>query len=565
MKEMIFRNLYTAEGEKLTGIPWEVYPRPQVRRNEWLCLNGEWGFKMPDSAETSIRVPFCPESLLSGVGKTVKPGTPMRYSRSFVIPANWRGKRIILHFGAVSGRCEVFVNKTKVCEHFNGYLAFETDITVAVDLTGGDNLLEVAVTNDLSGIFPTGKQREKRGGMWYTPVSGIWQTVWLEPVCEEHIRRLKIRPDMKGADIYAEGAGEGTVLCEGREYSLKDGHVRIEPENIRLWEPDRPELYEFTLRSGDDTVVSYFALRSLSVEKSGGVPMLCLNGRPYFFNGLLDQGYFSDGLYTPASPVLYEKDILAMKALGFNTLRKHIKTEPEQFYYDCDRLGMVVFQDMVNNGGYSFFTDTLLPTIGIMKRNDAKMHKNSAARAEFLRAMEQTAEQLYNHPCICYWTIFNEGWGQFEADKAYDRLRAADDTRFIDSTSGWFHQKKSDVDSLHIYFKKLRLGNNRELPQVISEFGGYVYKDPEHSFNLSKTYGYRILPDREAFRDAIRVLYRDEVMPLKHMGLSAAIYTQVSDVEDETNGLLTYDRKACKLEPEDLADIMRDEESRISD
>ena len=557
------RQLYTIEGENLSGIPWDIYPRPQMRRTEWQCLNGMWklqtGSVTDGSCETDIRVPFCPESLLSGFNGHVEYGKVLRYSRHFSIPGEWRSKRIILHFGAVNNRCKIFVNKKKVCEHENGYLAFEVDITDMLNQNASDNLLEVTVINDLSGRLPTGKQKVKRGGMWYTPVSGIWQSVWLEPVPDKYIGKLKISADLTGADISVQGEGvrEGTIICEGREYAFTDGKVRIEPENKRLWSPEEPYLYSFTVNCGTDCVESYFALRTVSVGNFRGIPRLCLNGKPYFFNGLLDQGYFSDGLYTPAVPGLYEKDILAVKALGFNTLRKHIKIEPEQFYYDCDRLGMIVFQDMVNNGGYSFFTDTLLPTIGLKRRNDRKMHRNPKFRPEFLRAMELTAEQLYDHPCICYWTIFNEGWGQFEADRAYDRLKAIDESRIIDSTSGWFHQKKSDVDSLHVYFKKLKTGKKIDMPQVMSEFGGYVYKIPEHSYNLEKTYGYKILPDRVEFVNALRKLYIEEVLPLVKMGLSAAIYTQVSDVEDETNGLLTYDRRICKLEPEEFLDAAK--------
>lgn len=599
------RKLYTPEGEKLTGTPWDTYPRPQMRRSEWFCLNGTWSLETPDSAKMDILVPFCPESILSGFEGPIECGRKMRYTRHFTVPETWKGSRIILHFGAVSNRCRVYVNRNKVCEHENGYLAFEADITDALNKEPGmDNLLEVIVINDLGGRFPTGKQRVKRGGMWYTPVSGIWQSVWLEPVPERHIKRITIKSDERGVDIVVEKAGlpdgngvsgagdeadaagisgvenktetagitgamdktdatetagvtKETISCEGREYVLRDGRVRIEPEKIRLWSPESPHLYVFTVKYADDVVESYFALRSISVKTVDGIPRLCLNGKPYFFHGLLDQGYFSDGIYTPASSEAYENDIRAMKELGFNTLRKHIKIEPEQFYYDCDRLGMVVFQDMVNNGGYSFFKETLLPTIGVKHRNDKRMHKDPAARAEFIRSMEQTVEQLYDHPCICYWTIFNEGWGQFESDKAYDRLKSLDDSRIIDSTSGWFHGKKSDVDSLHVYFKKLKPGDNRDLPQVISEFGGYVYKIPVHSYNLDKTYGYKILPDRDSFVKALRQLYTDEVLPLAKAGLSATIYTQVSDVEDETNGLLTYDRRESKLKPEDFLDISR--------
>ncbi len=284
------------------------------------------------------------------------------------------------------------------------------------------------------------------------------------------------------------------------------------------------------------------------------MPRLCLNGKPYFFHGVLDQGYWSDGLYTSAVPEAYERDIAAMKDLGFNTLRKHIKIEPERFYYDCDRMGMVVFQDMVNCGEYHYLRDTVLPTLGFLQRNDKELNSDPEARQSFLRAMEETVAHLQNHPCICLWTIFNEGWGQFEADSVCARLRELDGSRFIDSTSGWFQQNNSDVDSLHIYFQKLHLGTQPR-PQLLSEFGGWSYKLPEHSFNLQKTYGYRKYADRERFLRDLRALYLNEVLPLVSHGLCGAIYTQLSDVEDETNGFLTFDRRVQKVFHGELSDI----------
>ena len=313
-------------------------------------------------------------------------------------------------------------------------------------------------------------------------------------------------------------------------------------------------LYRFRLRAGEDTVDSYFALRSLSVQHVRGIPRLCLNGKPLFFNGLLDQGYWSDGLYTPASPDSYEKDILSMKELGFNTLRKHIKIEPEQFYYDCDRLGMIVFQDMVNSGDYRWLRDTALPTVQLCVRDDRRLHTDPVTRENFRRAVAETVRLLIGHPCICLWTVFNEGWGQFCADELYREVKALDPDRFVDSTSGWFHQKESDVDSLHLYFRKLRLGG-LPLPQLLSEFGGFSYKIPEHSFNLEKTYGYRKYERQDEFLSALRALYRDELLPLAEKGLCGAVYTQVSDVEDETNGILTFDRAVQKVPPETLRDV----------
>jgi beta-galactosidase/beta-glucuronidase len=286
----------------------------------------------------------------------------------------------------------------------------------------------------------------------------------------------------------------------------------------------------------------------LEIKKIGNYQRLCLNGEPYFFHGLLDQGYWPDGLFTPATPKCFADDILAMKKLGFNTLRKHIKVEPEEFYYQCDKLGMIVFQDMVNNGDYDFIRDTALPTIGIQTLNDEKLHRDPVTRDAFLRGMEATVNQLKNHPCILYWTIFNEGWGQFDSDNVYHHLKAMDDTRWIDSTSGWFRRKETDVDSRHVYFKPIRLKAG-EKPLVVSEFGGYSYKPEGHVFNTEKTFGYRKYTDADQFAAAVEELYYEQVIPAVKTGLCAAIYTQVSDVEDETNGLLSYDRKVEKLTP----------------
>ena len=382
-------------------------------------------------------------------------------------------------------------------------------------------------------------------------MSGLWQTVWMESVPEEHIRA--VRPEISGnrVTLHIEGAQRGTVRVKTPQgvltQAFSGGQAVLELPAPRLWSPEDPYLYETEIETAQDRVQTYFALRTLDVREADGFPRLCLNGRPYFFHGVLDQGYWSDGLFTPASPACFDEDILAMKRLGFNTLRKHIKVEPELFYYACDRLGMVVFQDMVNNGAYSFFTDTALPTLGIRRRNDRRMHRDPATRRAFTEAMEETVRLLQKHPCVCYWTIFNEGWGQFDSQAQFERLRALDDSRFIDTTSGWFRCGQSDVESLHVYFKPVRLPKS-EKPLVLSEFGGYSYKPEGHVFNTEKTYGYRFFKEQPAFMDALERLYLDEIVPAREKGLCAAIYTQLSDVEDETNGLVSYDRAVCKAD-----------------
>ena len=550
-----FSYLYTAEGENLPDIPWNVYPRPQMKRDSFFCLNGKWSL-CAGGEEYGITVPFAPESLLSGLNMRIKKNIEIKYSKKFSLPEGFVKSRVILHFGAVDQICRVKLNGRYVGRHVGGYAPFSFDIT---ELLAEENEIEVFVRDELHNkILPYGKQCEKRGGMWYTPVTGIWQTVWLESVPEAYITKLRIETGADFADITAYGAETGTLTLKAPEgervFAMENGKIHIDVENPRMWSPETPYLYEFTLEAGDDRVESYFALRTLEIKEVGGVKRLCLNGKPYFFHGLLDQGYFSDGIFTPASPELYEKDILAMKSLGFNMLRKHIKTEPEQFYYDCDRLGMVVFQDMINNSDYSFIRDTALPTVGIKKLNDKNMHKDPRSRAAFETAMAETVDTLYNHPCICYWTVFNEGWGQFESEKMYYKLKEMDDTRFIDTASGWFTGAESDVESLHVYFKPVKLEKS-DKPIVLSEFGGYSYKPEGHVFNVSETYGYRFFKERDDFEQALLALYRNEIIPLIKEGLCASVYTQVSDVEDETNGLLSYDRKVLKVSEAPMREI----------
>ena len=546
--------LITKAGETLTGTPWNVYPRPQMKRDNWLNLNGAWDFAVDYESKGQILVPFCPESKLSKIGTHFDEGSALSYTRNFTLPEGFNRGRVILHIGAADQRADVFLNGKPVGYHKGGYEAFSIDVTAYLQ---EENRLQIICFDDLTDqSYPYGKQTMKRGGMWYTPVSGIWQSVWLESVPECYIQNLHIENRGYGVEISIEPAMNGTVrVAELGEFQLVDGSVTITPENPRLWSPEDPYLYDFTLEAGADKIESYFAIRSLEIRQVGKYPRLCLNGKPYFFHGLLDQGYWPDGLFTPATPECYAEDIQEMKRLGFNTLRKHIKVEPEEFYYQCDKLGMVVFQDMVNNGEYKFVRDTALPTIGFQKRGDRNLHTDAHQRKRFLEGMEATVKQLKNHPSICYWTIFNEAWGQFDSDNVFEKFLQLDDTRFVDSTSGWFRQKKSQVDSRHVYFRKVTLSGDGKMPLVLSEFGGYSYKPEGHVFNTESTYGYGKFQTREEFAQAVRNLYLNEIVPCIRRGLCAAIYTQVSDVEDETNGLRTYDRKVEKLTPEEMLPV----------
>lgn len=552
--------LMTPRGEALAGIPWDVYPRPQLRRESYVNLNGTWDFAVtagpsPESYDREIRVPYCPESALSGVREHFAEGASLWYRRKVALPEGFDTGRILLHIGAADQVCDVFVNGRLVGHHEGGYEAFSCDLTEA---RGPELEITLRCRDDLGDQrFPYGKQVTARGGMWYTPVSGIWQTLWLERVPETYIERLRIQNEGYAVTVDTGLNLPGTVEVAGLgTFHLEGGKVRIAPEEPRLWSPEDPYLYDFTVTQGEDKVASYFAIRSLEIKKIGKYPRLCLNGQPYFFHGLLDQGYWPESLLTAPAPESYADDILAMKRLGFNMLRKHIKVEAEEFYYQCDKLGMVVFQDMVNNGDYRFFRDTALPTAGIQRLPDRWLHRDPETRTFFRNAMAATVRQLESHPSIFLWTVFNEGWGQFCADEMYQELRALDATRWIDTTSGWFRRNISDVDSRHVYFKPVKLKTG-DKPLVLSEFGGYSYKPEGHVFNTEKTYGYGKFEKPSDYADAVEKLYLEQIVPAYEKGLCAAIYTQVSDVEDETNGVLSYDRKIAKLDEKRMLAIAK--------
>ena len=537
---MKLNHMLTCEGENLSKIPWNVYPRPQLKRDSFFCLNGQWDFSFNDK-ETKILVPFAPESLLSGVMETTEECV---YKREFSLPEDFIKDKVFLHFGAVDQIARVYLNGEFVGEHIGGYEHFFFDITAFLK---ENNELVVKVIDKLDKTLPYGKQTKKRGGMWYTKTTGIWQTVWIESVSESYIKAIDIKADDKKATITVDGVKTGVAIFEDKRINFDNSIIEYTPDNIELWSPENPKLYYFTIETEQDKIESYLAFRKLEIKEINNIPRLLLNGKPYFFNGVLDQGYYSDGILTPASEESYVNDILLMKETGFNMLRKHIKVESELFYYHCDRLGMAVFQDMVNNSNYSFLFDTVLPTFFMQKFPDKILHLNKKSRSNFEKEMIQTVNSLKNHPSIVYWTIFNEGWGQFDSARMYETLKKIDSTRFIDSTSGWFRGKKTDVESLHVYFKKLKTVKTKK-PIVISEFGGYVLKIENHIFNENKEYGYKTLKDKEEFNLSLLDLFENQLLPLVKQGVCASVYTQVSDVEDEINGLVTYDRKVKKFD-----------------
>ncbi len=532
-----------------------AYPRPQMRRENFINLNGTWDFAVTDGERPAffsetINVPYPPESSLSGINRRILPNNTMWYRRIFPMPAHSENEQVILHFGAVDQIAEVFVNDIPVGRHEGGYSPFSFNVT---DLLLEHNSVTVKAVDLLDHVYPWGKQKHKNGGMWYTPFSGIWQTVWMEIVPNVHITTLKLTPALDAITVAIEtnGGYNGALI----EIETPEKPIRIEtsaPEvtipipNPLLWTPEKPHLYPMTVHCGTDTVHSYFALRTVGTGIIDGIPRLILNGRPYFFHGLLDQGYWPGGICLPPDDSGYERDILAAKAQGFNTLRKHIRIEPLPFYEACDRLGMLVLQDFVNNGKYRFLHDTVLPTIGLKTLKDTRTNRDPRSQAVFTQTAKETIRHLFNAPCIAGWTIFNEGWGQFCADMLYRTLKPLDPTRFFDATSGWFRQKESDVKSEHVYFKPFRPEFDGK-PFLLSEFGGYVFTE-----NAGKKYGYRFFTDRQAFREAVLKLYRTEILPAIPKGLCGAIYTQITDVEEEQNGILSYDRSDIKTEPEKM-------------
>ena len=559
--------LLTKWGEALDREhPLPEYPRPQLKRESYLNLNGIWDCAFtsssaaPEEFDMEIVVPFPPESELSGVGRTLQPGEYLWYRRSFALPEGFNVGRVLLHFGAVDQCARVWLNGEDVCVHTGGYLPFSADITEL--LTPGENVLLVRVTDETDrGYHTRGKQKLKPSGIWYSPVSGIWQTVWCESVPENYISSLFITPHLDEGSVELLAGGEGTVRAvvdggEAFEFAAGESAV-IKLADVKPWTPEEPYLYKLELALGEDRVESYFALRSVgTVPDRNGVKRLALNGKPCFMNGLLDQGWWPDGLYTAPSDEALAFDIAAAKAMGFNMLRKHVKVEPARWYYHCDRLGMLVWQDMPNGGGsYSALTVSAPLLTGSHSRDDRYgkfARKDEKGRAEFREELLDMVSHLYNSPSIVMWVIFNEGWGQFDSDKLAEAVEEIDPTRLIDRASGWHDQGTGELRSIHLYFDDYKYKPDKAgRCVVLSEFGGYALPIPGHSAT-EKPFGYKKFDSQEKFRRALTLLYDGQVRPASMQGLAAAVYTQLTDVETELNGLITYDRRVIKLSPADV-------------
>ncbi len=562
--------------------PLPEYPRPQLVRNDWQNLNGRYEYavtgldeRFPEKYDGEIIVPFAPECYLSGVGRTIQPDNFLWYRKKFILDKAFRGKRVILNFGAVDWKCKVYINKNLVTEHTGGYVPFSVDITDSV--SNGENELIVRVYDPTDANWQDrGKQVRESKGFWYTATSGIWQTVWLEPVDDIYVKKIKMTPDIDNCSVklstYFEGSAHIKAIVKEGERIVFAGEVErenavINIKNPHLWSPEDPFLYDIALalcdESGNilDAVTSYFGMRKFSVGYDDKrIPRLCLNNKPYFQNGLLDQGYWSDGGMTAPCDDALIFDIKAMKDLGFNMLRKHIKVEPQRWYYHCDRLGIIVWQDMVCGAEkIDNFVVGFLPNIGIRKADDSNYNLFKVApeecRREHEKAMYETIDNLYNFPSIGCWVPFNEAWGQFDAKRIGEQVKAYDPSRIVDHASGWHDQGGPEINSMHRYILPVTMRKNDGRPFALTEFGGYSRKIENHIWNDKKSFGYIMYKDKASLTKAYKKLFERQIIPKISKGLCATVYTQVSDVEFEVNGIFTYDRELLKIDENTIKQI----------
>ena len=558
----------TAWGESLD--PHNVlpeYPRPIMERSSWQNLNGLWnyavverGAAVPSTFDGEILVPFAIESSLSGVGRRITEEQELIYQRTFDIPAAWRGQQVLLHFGAVDWQTDVWVNGVKVGHHTGGFTPFSFDITAALQ-SKGRNTLTVRVWDPTDRSYqPRGKQVNNPEGIWYTPVSGIWQTVWLEPVAAKHIESLRILPDIdrhqltvtadvagaSAADLLvAEVLADGRVVASGRSINAEPVEIAM-PADARLWSPDDPYLYELkvTLRQGDrtlDQVKSYAAMRKFATGRDAdGIVRLFLNNRPLFHFGPLDQGWWPDGLYTAPTDEALRYDIEQTKALGFNMIRKHIKVEPARWYTYCDRLGIIVWQDMPSGDAnpewqvHQYF-------------NGTERVRSAASEACYRKEWREIIDALYSYPCIGTWVPFNEAWGQFKTPEIVDWTKQYDPSRVVNPASGGNHYTCGDILDIHHYPDPRMTMYDHNRATVVGEFGGIGRVLRDHLWEPDRNWGYIEFDSAEAVTDEY-VKYAKELLELVQRGISAGVYTQTTDVEIEVNGLMTYDRKVIKLQ-----------------
>ena len=549
-----------------TNKPLSEYPRPQFMRESYLCLNGAWDYKIsknpviPQSFDEKILVPYSPETELSGVNHLLKPDEYLFYKLEFELDDGFVKDLVYLHFLGVDQICEVYLNGHKLGQHIGGFLPFSFEIKSKLEKK---NTLVVRV-QDLTdtSYHSRGKQRLKHGGIWYTPQSGIYLPVFLESTPYLHVNDVKMTPDIDKQELVinvSSGANACYIELEGhREKISCNEDVRIPIKDLHLWSPEDPYLYPIIIQVGNDVVKSYFAMRKFSIVKDeNNIPRLALNNKPIFMKGVLDQGYYKKGLLTPESYNDYIEDIELVKSLGFNTIRKHIKIEIPRWYYECDRRGVIVWQDFVNGGSKYLFSTIAFPLITGIHHKDRYHHLfsrgNKEGRKEALKEFKQTINYLYNSPSIALWTIFNEGWGQFDSKKVLEEMLKIDGSRLYDHASGWHDQHIGDIKSMHVYFKKVKLPRKEKRCIILSEFGGLVLPIEGHRIEGNSVY--KKFENLKEYLKAYQEMIERDVISNIPLGLSACIYTQLSDVEEETNGFITYDREVIKINTKDIKDI----------
>ncbi|REJ70427.1 MAG: glycoside hydrolase family 2 [Planctomycetota bacterium] len=550
------------------------YPRPQMVRDGWQNLNGLWDYAIvarsapqPKKFDGQILVPFPVESALSGVMKPVTGEQRLWYRRTFQVPEDWSGKQVLLHFGAVDWEVQVWVNGQPVGEHRGGYDPFSFNISGYLKPSGDQEIVVAVFDPTDDGRQPRGKQVRDPKGIWYTAVTGIWQTVWLEPVPEAHVGSLKIVPDVDARKVHIDVAGVGTAdgdLVEVKLVGLKNGDtarempavvgmgevgqtISLHVAPLKLWRPEAPWLYdvEVTLKRGDemlDSVTSYFGMRKISTGKDeSGMNRLLLNDVPLFQFGPLDQGWWPDGLYTAPSDAALKYDLEVTKQFGYNMIRKHVKVEPARWYYHCDRMGLLVWQDMPSGDEY-------------IRSHDPDLVRTAASARQFELELRRMIDAFGNHPSIVMWVPFNEGWGQFDTDRILAEVKAQDPSRLVDGPSGWADRGSGDTHDIHSYPgpSKPKLEEKRVV--VLGEFGGLGLVKQGHLWQDKKNWGYVKLNTQGELEDAYAKLIR-RLRPLIDTGLAAAVYTQTTDVEGEVNGLMTYDRSVVKMDPARMAKV----------
>ena len=549
----------------MNQMPLSEYPRPQLKRDSYICLNGLWEYAIrkeetiPNSFDGQILVPYSPEVEKSGVNKVVLPDDYLFYRLNYEIPKDFIKDKVILHFGAVDQIAEVFINGQFVTKHVGGFLPFSVDIKPFLKDNKFELVLRVVDTTN-SSIHSSGKQSLNPGGIWYKPQSGIYMPVWMESVSDGFIEKIKFTPDIDKKQVKI--SFKSTINLAKLELNGKNYDIFADQENVinidalRLWSPENPYLYECNISNDIDEVSTYFAMRKISLIKDEKNRLLiALNNEPYFMKGVLDQGYYQDGLLTPNSDDDYINDIKLIKSLGFNVSRKHIKIESLRWYYHCDKLGLLVWQDFVNGCTKYDFWLNQVPLFVRYKISDHRYKKffreDEEGRKEAYQEFLDTIDLLYNSPCIVLWTIFNEAWGQFDAKEIYEKLKQADPTRLYDHASGWHDQGSSDVKSMHIYKWKVNVPSRRKIKNrafVCSECGAYILDKRLKEAKKKEGFIYLLFNNKEDFQKEYERFIKEEIKPAKKNGMSAFIYTQISDVEEEMNGFVSYDRKEIKVD-----------------